>query len=72
MPKEQFSSGIAVAFNLKGWTNKDVMKFWHEKCYRTRPNSFFNRKSLLVMDSMAAHLEDSVKSYQSELPIRKQ
>jgi len=43
--------------------NCDVMKDWVDKCYRSRPGGFFKLKSLLIMDSMAAHKETDVQRY---------
>ena len=40
-----------------------VMKEWLRECYAKRPGGFFHRnKALLVLDSMRAHITDSVKA----------
>lgn len=61
MPREKLPSGVAVFCNKKGWMNTEVMGVWIEKCLRTRPGSFFKKKSLLVFDAMTAHKEPSVQ-----------
>jgi hypothetical protein len=37
------------------------MKVWVEKVWRKRKQSFFNVKSLLIMDSCLAHITDDTK-----------
>jgi hypothetical protein len=37
------------------------MKVWVENVWRKRKQSFFNPKSLLIMDSCLAHIIDSTK-----------
>jgi hypothetical protein len=37
------------------------MKVWVEKVWRKRKQSFFNPKSLLIMDSCRAHITDDTK-----------
>jgi hypothetical protein len=50
-----------IAANEKGWINQDIMKVWVEKVWRKRKQSFFNPKSLLIMDSCRAHITDDTK-----------
>ena len=62
MPKEEFPRGIVVKVNKKGWMTESLMHEWHTECYGKRPGGFFHRnKALLVLDSMRAHITDSVK-----------
>lgn len=63
MPKEQLPKGIVVKVNTKGWMIEGLMKEWLTECYGKRPGGFFHRKkALLVLDSMRAHITDSVKA----------
>ena len=42
---------------------ESLMKEWLTECYGKRPGGFFHRnKALLVLDSMRAHITDSVKA----------
>lgn len=61
LPKESFPKGIVVSNNERGWMNLETSIEWAEKCWRKRPNSFFQRNSLLVMDSMQAHRTADIK-----------
>uniref|UniRef100_A0A8C8E488 HTH CENPB-type domain-containing protein n=1 Tax=Oryzias sinensis TaxID=183150 RepID=A0A8C8E488_9TELE len=63
MPKEKFPKVIVIKVNQKGWMSESLMKDWLTECYSKRPGGFFRRKkTLLVMDSMRAHITDSVKA----------
>lgn len=62
-PREKIPSGIVFHYNKKGWMDSDVMKLWVDKCLQTRPGAFFKKKSLLVLDSMAAHKEKFVQEH---------
>lgn len=62
IPKEKFPSNIIVQCNSKGWINEEVMKIWLEKVWKKRnKESFFNSKSLLIMDSCKAHTTSEIK-----------
>ena len=62
MPKEKLPAGIVVKVNPKGWMDETMMKNWLNECYSKRPGGFFRRsKCLLVLDSMRAHIMDTVK-----------
>ncbi len=61
MPKEKITQKVYVSVNQKGWMNEEEMGKWLENCWARRPGAIFSPKSLLVMDSMRAHLKDSVK-----------
>ena len=63
MPKEKLPKEIAVKANMKGWMIESLMKHWLTECYGKRPGGFFHRKkALFVLDSMTAHITDSVKA----------
>uniref|UniRef100_K7FHE8 HTH CENPB-type domain-containing protein n=1 Tax=Pelodiscus sinensis TaxID=13735 RepID=K7FHE8_PELSI len=61
MPREKMLAGVCVVCNRKGWMNTDVIKTWSDSCFRAQKGGFFNPKSLLVLDSLAAHKESSVQ-----------
>lgn len=66
MPKEQLPKDIVVKVNKKGWMIESLMKEWLTECYGKRPERFFYRKKALlqalVLDSMRAHITDSLKA----------
>uniref|UniRef100_A0A674N516 HTH CENPB-type domain-containing protein n=1 Tax=Takifugu rubripes TaxID=31033 RepID=A0A674N516_TAKRU len=63
MPKEKLPKNIVVKVKTKGWMVESVIKEWLTECYGKRPGGFFHRKkALLVLDSMRAHITDSVKA----------
>ncbi|KAJ4941028.1 hypothetical protein JOQ06_027315, partial [Pogonophryne albipinna] len=63
MPKEKIPNGISFKVNKKGWMMESVMKEWLNECYVKRPGGFSRqKKALLVLDSMRAHITDSVKA----------
>ena len=63
MPKENLPKDIVVKVNTKGWMVESLMKEWLTECYGKRPGGFFHRKkAILVLDSMRAHITDSVKA----------
>ena len=62
LPKEKFPKGIVIKVNKKGWMNETLMKTGLTECYGKRPGGFFHRnKAMLVLDSMKAHITDTVK-----------
>lgn len=62
MPKEELPRGLVIKVNQKGWMVEGLMKEWLAECYAKRPGGFFRlKKALLVLDSMRAHITDSVK-----------
>lgn len=63
MPRETLPSGVVVVCNKKGWMNNEAMKEWIDKCYRARRGGFFQQKSLLIFDAMAANKEASVHKH---------
>uniref|UniRef100_A0A8C7WSV8 DDE-1 domain-containing protein n=1 Tax=Oryzias sinensis TaxID=183150 RepID=A0A8C7WSV8_9TELE len=62
IPKEKFPAGVIVKANEKGWMDEGKMKEWLSEVYVKRPGGFFHASpSLLICDSMRAHLTDAVK-----------
>ena len=62
MPKDKFPAGIVVHVNPKGWMDESTMKKWLAECFAKRPGGFFRRsKTLLIFDSMRAHITEGVK-----------
>ncbi|XP_014827083.1 PREDICTED: uncharacterized protein LOC106906352 isoform X2 [Poecilia mexicana] len=63
MPKDQLSKDIVVKVNQRGRLSEYLMKEWLTECYGKRSGGFFRRKkALLVLNSMRAHITDSVKA----------
>uniref|UniRef100_K7FIJ0 HTH CENPB-type domain-containing protein n=1 Tax=Pelodiscus sinensis TaxID=13735 RepID=K7FIJ0_PELSI len=58
MPREKLLAGVSVICNKKGWMNTDVMKTWTDSCFHAQ-----KAKSLLLLDSLAAHKETSVQKH---------
>ncbi|KAK7934312.1 hypothetical protein WMY93_005208 [Mugilogobius chulae] len=62
LPKEKFPAGVIIKANPKGWMDEDKMSEWLSEIYVKRPGDFFHKHpSLLICDSMRAHLTDAVK-----------
>lgn len=61
VPKENFPPGVVIRVNEKGWMCEEVMLAWIEEVWRKRRGAFFKPCGLLIMDSMRAHLLESVK-----------
>uniref|UniRef100_A0A669DWZ2 HTH CENPB-type domain-containing protein n=1 Tax=Oreochromis niloticus TaxID=8128 RepID=A0A669DWZ2_ORENI len=62
LPKEKFPAGIIIKANEKGWMDEEMMKEWLREVYVRRPGGFFHASpSLLICDSMRAHLTADVK-----------
>jgi transposase-like protein len=61
VPKENLPSGVQIEVNPKGWMNEEIMTSWLNTVWRKRKNSLFKPRALLIMDSMAAHIKESVK-----------
>ena len=67
MPKENLPDGVVVHCHKKGWMDRDGMAVWGEKVWRARPVSFFNRTSLLIFDSVSAHIDEGIRNnYRTE------
>lgn len=58
LPKEKFPAGVIIKANPKGWMDEEKMIEWLREIYVKRPDGF----SLLICDSMHAHLTDAVKN----------
>lgn len=62
LPKEKFPAEIIIKANEKGWMDEEMMKDWLREVYVRRPGGFFHASpSLLICDSMRAHLTADVK-----------
>lgn len=61
IPKENFSHGIHIRANEKGWMNEREMLWWIETVWTSR-NSFANPQSMLILDSFRGHTVSSVKN----------
>lgn len=61
IPKGDFSADVLVLANEKGWMNEEIMHQWLEEVFRKRKGAFFQPKAVLILDSMRAHLLESVK-----------
>ncbi|KFM61528.1 Pogo transposable element with KRAB, partial [Stegodyphus mimosarum] len=62
IPKENFPRSVVIRCNEKGWCNEDIMLDWFQEVWKKREGAFFNSKGVLIMDSMRAHIKDSVKA----------
>lgn len=63
IPKEKFPAGVFIKANSKGWMDEQKMSEWLKEVYVKRPDGFFHQSpSLLIYDSMRAHLTDAVKA----------
>jgi len=63
LPKENFPAGVIIKANPKGWMDEEMMSDWLREVYVKRPDGFFHKSpSLLIYDSMRAHLTDAVKA----------
>ncbi|XP_029974633.1 uncharacterized protein LOC115408167 [Salarias fasciatus] len=62
LPKERFPAGVIVKANPKGWMDEEKMSEWLREVYVKRPDGFApTSPSLLICDSMRAHLTEAVK-----------
>lgn len=61
MPKEKFPTGVTVKCNRRGWMTEDLMRVWINEIWKGRPGAFFRPESMLVMDSMTAHITEGIK-----------
>ena len=62
MPKEDLPNGVVVHCHKKGWMDRDGMAMRGEKVWRPRRVSFFDRTSLLILDSFSAHIDEGVRN----------
>ena len=60
MPKENLPNGVVVHCHKKGWMDRDGMAVCGEKVWHPRSVSFFDRTSLLILDSFSAHIDEGV------------
>ncbi|KAK6317614.1 hypothetical protein J4Q44_G00130140 [Coregonus suidteri] len=62
LPKENFPAGVVIKASPKGWMDEEKMSEWLREIYVKRPGGFFHTApSLLIYDSMRAHITDAVK-----------
>ncbi|KFM76864.1 Pogo transposable element with KRAB, partial [Stegodyphus mimosarum] len=62
IPKGDFPNDVIICANENGWMCDTIMHEWLQKVFQCRKGSFFQPKGLLIMDSMRAHLLESVKT----------
>lgn len=61
LPKENFPTGIVIKVNPKGWMDEEKISEWLKEVYVRRPGGFFHAApSMLIYDSMWAHITESV------------
>lgn len=61
IPKDPIPNGLAVRAQEKGWMNEALVIDWVKTIWQYRPDGLRNKKSLLVLDSYAAHKCESVR-----------
>ncbi|GFX09974.1 pogo transposable element with KRAB domain [Trichonephila clavipes] len=54
--KENFPRSVVIR------CNEDIKLDWFEEVWKKREDAFFNSKGVLIIDSMRAHIKDSVKA----------
>ena len=63
LPKGNFPDGVVVKANEKGWMDENLMRAWINEVFIKRPGGFFHTSSsMLICNSMRAHLTETVKS----------
>ncbi|KAF4093698.1 hypothetical protein AMELA_G00004910 [Ameiurus melas] len=63
LPREKFPAGVIIKANPKGWMDEEKMSEWLREVYVRRPDGFSHKSpSLLICDSIRAHLTDTVKT----------
>jgi hypothetical protein len=61
IPREEFPDGVIIRTNKEGWMNESEMTWWIENVWTRRARQSNNPKSLLVLDSFAAHKTEVIK-----------
>lgn len=61
LPKGTFPKSVVVSANEKATMNSAETQLWADKIWNKRKNSFFIRKSLLMIDAAPGHRTDDVK-----------
>jgi transposase-like protein len=61
LPRGNFPADVLIRCNPKGWMCESIMLDWMNEVWRKRKGSFFQPSGILVLDSMRAHLLESVK-----------
>ena len=60
--KALLKDDVTIEVNPKSWMDNKIVSAWLREVYVWRAGGFFHKsKSLLIYDSMHAHLTDSVK-----------
>lgn len=60
VPKGNFPRNVVIRCNEKGWVNENIMLDWFQEVWKKREGAFFNSKGLLIMDSMKAHIKETI------------
>ena len=55
-----------IRCNEKGWVNESIMIDWLQEISKKRDRTFFDSKGLLIMDSMKAHIKESVTTVEKK------
>lgn len=62
MPKnENFSKGVHIRCQEKGWITEALVIEWIKTARRQRPGAQLARQSMLVLDAFRGHLTEGVK-----------
>jgi len=62
LPKGNFPSNIIISANDKSSMTSAEIQLWIDKVWKKRKNSFFDKKSLLMLDSAPGHKTNDVKA----------
>lgn len=62
VPKGNYPPDVLICANQKGWMCEKIMLHWLNEVWRKRKGAFFQPRGILIVDSMRAHLMESVKS----------
>ena len=57
--KRKFPKGVVISANEKGWIGSAETELWIERVWNKRSGSFFNKKSLLILDAASGHRTES-------------
>ena len=60
LPSGNFPRNVIIRCNEKRWVNESIMMDWLQEVWKKRDGTFFDSKGLLIMDSMKAHIKESV------------
>lgn len=68
IPKGDFPANLTVSANEKLCMYKEMRIHWMEEVYKKRKGTFFQPKSLLLFNSLRAHLKQFVKTKCTDKP----